>query len=491
MASVLKICTASLAELVAYLWRSVYQLLLQQWDYWRRPRCLPPVRNDLLLRSATSLAADIRTGEVESVRLVSAYIERIEELQPFIDPVVEERFEEALQFAEVVDFVVESGVLSVQQLREAKPLLGVPFSVKCSIAVKAMRQHAGSLRRRGQLAVEDAPSVARMCLAGAIPLVLTNLPGVGSGGEASLLASAGSLIGLGTDYGGSVRTRSAYCGIFGHKPTDGAGPNIGRSPLEAQNIRDDCICPMARYAEDLPLLLKVLAGGSADHLRLDQEVDLTALKVFFTETDESLHPNHAATEAHQGVEKVTRHLQEAAGSDIRLLQVPELQHILFTWFNVAAKRRPRLLGLNAEKAFNDFLRTLRIAGRRRLDQFILVKICMAVTSRFPTRREAAAFCSSVGALGHRLEESLGDDGVLVLPVATRTGSLDLDMLSIDSAGMTALFSILNVPATVCPVGKSTSGQPLAVQVVANRGNDRLCLAVAKEIERHFGGWILP
>ncbi|KAH9381978.1 hypothetical protein HPB48_021020 [Haemaphysalis longicornis] len=61
--------------------------------------------------------------------------------------------------------------------------------------------------------------------------------------------------------------------------------------------------------------------------------------------------------------------------------------------------------------------------------------------------------------------------------------------------MTALFNLFEVPATVCPVTmqktKGGTPLPLGVQVVAKTGNDRLCLAVAREIEKTFGGWVAP
>ena len=41
------------------------------------------------------------------------------------------------------------------------------------------------------------------------------------GGEAALLSSAASVIGIGTDIGGSIRIPSAFCGIYGHKPSRG------------------------------------------------------------------------------------------------------------------------------------------------------------------------------------------------------------------------------------------------------------------------------
>ncbi|KAK8762640.1 hypothetical protein V5799_026093 [Amblyomma americanum] len=519
MASLMKACRTVIVELLVYLWCNVARLLFHLWYFWQRPQHLPPVKDDLLRHSATSLAAAIRKGKVKSVDLIAAYIKRIQEVQPFINAVVEERFEEALREAEAADLLVASGTASMKQLSQEKPLLGVPFSVKDSIALKGMLQDAGSLTHRGHRAVEDAPTVSRMREAGAIPLVLTNVPelcmwadahnllhgttrnphdtrrgpGGSSGGEGSLLASAGSLIGLGTDIGGSVRIPAAYCGVFAHKPTAGAVPNAGLLPDVGENMGEyNCVGPMARFSEDLPLLLKVLAGSTANHLRLDEEVNLRALKVFFTETEGSLYFSRVTSEARQVVRKVTRHLQEAVSSDIRRVHVPELQYAVITWFKVCAAREPHLLDLDGGNGFVDDLRTLVGAGRHTLAMLTFSKMAAAAASLFSSKQYAEKFLASVDALRDRLEDTLGDDGVLILPAATSTAPYhNQDLLFFDSVGMTALFSILKMPATVCPVAKSANGLPLAVQVVARRGNDRLCLAVAREIERQFGGWISP
>ncbi|KAH8025253.1 hypothetical protein HPB51_005604 [Rhipicephalus microplus] len=164
-----------------------------------------------------------------------------------------------------------------------------------------MRQDAGSLFWYGRRAVEDAPAVALLRAAGAIPLALTNVPemcmwgdshnlvdgatlnshdtrrspGGSSGGEGTLLAAAGSLIGIGTDIGGSVRIPAAYCGIFAHKPTADAGDKLRQF---------NCVGPMTRFAEDLPLMLNVLAGSPTNVFRLSEKFDSVAALASWTAT---------------------------------------------------------------------------------------------------------------------------------------------------------------------------------------------------------------
>ncbi|KAH6934941.1 hypothetical protein HPB50_002307 [Hyalomma asiaticum] len=521
MASILESSREFLLELGVYLWCTVTRLVFALWFFWKKPLRLPPVTDKLLLRSATSLAADIRDGKVKSVDVVLAYIRRIREVQPVINAVVEERFEEALKEAEEVDRLVSSGTMNKSKMITEKPLLGLPFTVKNSIAVKGLRQDAGSPFWHGRRAADDAPSVALLRAAGAIPLALTNVPelcmwgdsqnlvdgctlnphdtrrspGGSSGGEGSLLAAAGSLIGIGTDIAGSVRVPAAYCGIFAHKATSGVVPNTGLLPDVGENLEQyNCVGPMTRFAEDLPLMLNVLAGNSTNRLRLNEKVDLKLLKVYYMDTEGSLYISRVTPEAARAVKQVIQYLKVTHGLEPQRLHLPELRFMTVTWLKfIAAKETKPLAEMFRPGGFNTIVELLRYlvgAGRHTLAALALSN--MALLFRFRSKKKARACVASVERARDLFEETLGDDGVFVLPAATKSAPFhNQDLVFFDSPGMTALFSLFKVPVTVCPVMRSADRLPLCVQVVAKRGNDRLCLAIAREIEAHFGGWFDP
>ncbi|XP_037569837.1 fatty-acid amide hydrolase 2-A [Dermacentor silvarum] len=521
MASILKSCRELLVELGAYLWCIVARLVFALRFSWKKPLPLPATTDELLRRSATSLAADIRNGKVKSVDLVSAYIRRIREVQPIINAVVEERFEEALEDAKEVDRLVASGTLSASQMSKEKPLLGLPFTAKNSIAIKGLRQDAGSTFWHGRRATEDAPSVALLRAAGAIPLALTNVcelcmwddalnlvdgctrnphdtrrsPGGSSGGEGSLLAAAGSLIGLGTDIGGSVRTPAAYCGVFGHKPTAGVVPNTGLLPDVGENLKQfNCVGPMARFAEDLPLMLNVLVGSGTNGLRLNEKVNMKTLKLYYMDTEGSLYISRVTTEARRAVTRVTQYLKAEHGLEPQRLYMPEMRFAMFMWYKVAdAMDDKPLAEMFRPGGFNTLVELLRYlvgVGRHTLAALAACTIMRAC--RFGSKQKAEAYIASLNSARDRLEEALGDNGVLILPAAVSAAPFqNQDLLFLDSSCMTALFNWFKVPATVCPVMRSAQKLPLCVQVVAKRGNDRLCLAVAREIENRFGGWPDP
>lgn len=54
-----------------------------------------------------------------------------------------------------------------------------------------------------------------------------------------------------------------------------------------------------------------------------------------------------------------------------------------------------------------------------------------------------------------------------------------------------MFNALGLPVTQCPIGLSRKGLPVGIQIAANKCNDHLTIAVAKEFEKAFGGWVPP
>ena len=96
-------------------------------------------------------------------------------------------------------------------------------------------------------------------------------------------------------------------------------------------------------------------------------------------------------------------------------------------------------------------------------------------------------------LGHQLAEELaqllGEDGVLLYPSYTRAAPRHHRALltPTDFVG-TAIFNVLENPATQVPLGFDDNQLPLGLQVVGAPGYDHLCVAAAKAIESDHGGW---
>lgn len=138
-------------------------------------KSMPAINDLILLESATALAEKIRTKKVSCVDVMSSFIARSKQVNPMLNCVVDERYEDALKEAEAADRLLASGTYTTDELREQKPFLGVPISTKDCIEVNGMLYTSGLWVRRHTRGKEDAEAIALMRAAGAIPFALTNV----------------------------------------------------------------------------------------------------------------------------------------------------------------------------------------------------------------------------------------------------------------------------------------------------------------------------
>ncbi|MEO1272600.1 MAG: amidase, partial [Myxococcota bacterium] len=251
------------------------------------PRPSPPT----LTWSAVALARAIRTQQTTAQAVVEAHIDRVKQVNPIINAVVHARFTQALEEAREADAQVAQAVAD-KTVGELPPLLGVPCTIKECFGLEGMPQTSGLVSRRGVFAERDATAVRRLRDAGAIPLGVTNISelcmwmeshnrvygrtrnpydpsrivGGSSGGEGAIVASGASPFGLGSDIGGSIRMPAFFNGVFGHKPTGGMVPSTGQWPIPPDSEPLRCLGtgPLARCAEDLMPLLRLMAGPDGE-----------------------------------------------------------------------------------------------------------------------------------------------------------------------------------------------------------------------------------
>nr|XP_046236490.1 fatty-acid amide hydrolase 2-B [Scatophagus argus] len=487
---------------------------------------LPPVSNPLLVMSAMQLAKKIRRKEVSSVEVVQAYIDRIQEVNPLLNAVVKDRFEAALQEAAQADKLIEEENGGEEVLEDRLPLLGVPLSVKESFALQGMPFTTGVVSRRGIVSTVDAPPVALLKRAGAIPLGVTNTPelcmwleshnhlygitnnpydleriaGGSSGGEASILAAAGAVIGIGSDIGGSIRMPCFFNGIFGHKTTPGVisieneyPPCSGRQEEYLSNG------PMCRYAEDLLPMLKIMVGPNAQMLSLDTKVDLKKLR-FFTipHNGESVVTYPVSKELIEIQRKVVERLEADLGVKVQEVRLPELRYgfqIWDTYMGLPDKEgKPpqpfgELMGEPGQPAWPLWELLKWMVGKS--DHTIAV-IGLGLFEEFNPSKPSNFIIQQKEKLQKELEELLGTDGVFLYPSYPRVAPKHHHPLfrPFDFA-YTGVINILGLPVTQCPLGLNEEGLPLGVQVGAGKLQDHLTLEVALYLEKAFGGWRDP
>lgn len=485
---------------------------------------MPPIKDLLLLESVTSVAYKIRTRKVSSVQVLHSFIERIKEINPLLNCVVANRFDEALKESQAADELIRSGTLSENDLALNKPFLGVPFTTKDCIAVKGMIHSSGLYCRQNIIAEENADVVTRLRNAGAIPLALTNVSelcmwweaanilhgrtsnpydtnrivGGSSGGEGCIQAAAGSTFGIGSDIGGSIRMPAFFNGIFGHKPSQGIVSQKGQypTPVSQEQQRMLSLGPMCRRAEDILPIFKVIVDKSVvPKLRLDEKIEIKNIKIYYQDGDMNCTMvSHISPEIRNLFSKIHTHFYKAHKIVPQKVTVSRFRNSVGMWMaGMTPGDGPRfgeqLTNLNG--SINVSLELLKCLFR--ISKHTFIAIATTIIDRYsakPGNSKHIHMVKETKMLQDELSELMGDDGVLILPTHPTSAPYHNEpIIKPLNFIYTAIVNVLGFPATHCPLGLDSHGLPIGVQVVANNYNDRLCFAVAEELERAFGGWV--
>lgn len=239
------------------------------------------MKDDLWRLTATRMRELVARRDVSREELVRTHLARIEQVNPKLNALVELRQEEALAEARKAD--------ASHADRADLPLDGIPVSIKDHYDVQGMKHTEGLPVWAERRSEQDEVVVQRLRQAGAIVIGKANQPdlqirwntishlygatlnprdttlsaGGSSGGDAAAVASGLAPIGMGLDYGGSIRVPATFCGIYGLRPSAGRTPASSTLPPSDGPPTVDlmsCKGPMARSIEDLWLAYTVIAG---------------------------------------------------------------------------------------------------------------------------------------------------------------------------------------------------------------------------------------
>jgi amidase len=245
--------------------------------------------------SAVEARRRMADRSLSPVELLQSCVARIEKTNGVVNAVVAIDIERAHERAVAAEQALARG-------EEIGPIAGLPIGVKDLQATAGLRTTSGSLLFRDHVPVEDEQSVANVRKAGGIILAKTNTPEFGaggntinrvygptgnpfdpsktcggsSGGSAVALALGQVPLATGSDYGGSLRTPAAFCGVVGFRPSPGVVPNVDRA---ASLSPFSVIGPMGRTVADAHLLLRAQLGedkrdpfSSSDSRRIPAEL---------------------------------------------------------------------------------------------------------------------------------------------------------------------------------------------------------------------------
>jgi amidase len=454
--------------------------------------------------SASRIATEIRVGKLTSREIVDACLERIEQVNPKVNAVVQLAAERARKEADELDRLAGRGQFK-------GPLHGVPITIKDSLDSEGIVSTGGTMGRKHFIPQQDAPVVARLRNAGAVLLGKTNTPeltlsgetnnliygrsrnpfdlelspGGSSGGSAAIIACGGAALELGSDTGGSIREPAHLCGISGIKPTSGRTPRSGHIVPYGGGVMDSLtqIGPMARYVEDLVLALPIICGPDGRDPAVvpvaignSAQVDLSQLRI--------------AWYADNGI------VQPA--DDIQRVVAETAQQLKAQGFNIEQKLLPgmrELVSLSTElrESANAglIIRLLKRYGTKQhgpdLDGYLTAAGVGSANSLDPALMEAIDEARS-RALGFFADY----DAILCPPshaLARAHGASHSD--SFDDWSYVTIHNLLGWPGVSLRAGTSVDGLPVGVQVVAAPWREDIALALATKIEMLMGGYQKP
>jgi len=232
---------------------------------------------------AAQVARMVRGREVSAVEVARAALARLDEVNPWLNAVVEHRPQELLARAAQIDAQLARG-------EDPGPLAGVPVTIKVNVDQQGYATTNGLRSQANLIAASSSPVVDNLLKAGALPVGRTNTPafsyrwftgnllhgatrnprdaaltpGGSSGGSASAVASGICAIGHGTDIAGSIRYPAYACGIHGLRPSFGRVPAYNASAGKDRSIGGQLMAvsgPLARSVEDLQLALAAMSAG--------------------------------------------------------------------------------------------------------------------------------------------------------------------------------------------------------------------------------------
>jgi amidase len=453
-------------------------------------------------RSATTLAGAIRRGEMTSRDLLELYLDRIERLDGPVNAVVTLDADRARIAADAADAAVSRG-------DDLGPLHGLPVTIKDAIETEGIRSTGGARELVDHVPAADAPAVARLKAAGAIVFGKTNLPrwsgdfqtfndvfgvtsnpwaldrtvGGSSGGAAAAVAAGFTSFEVGTDIGGSVRIPAHCCGVHSLKPSFGVIPQRGYLDHVGGGTTDadiNVFGPIARGAEDLELLLGVLAGPEPERApawRLDLPAcEATSLGGF----------------------RIGTWLDDPASP---------VDHEYGTLLRAAVARLADAGGhVDDERPAVEFTEQRDVFGRM---------IVAAISPSLPDDHADAASGShrawlraeqQRAALRRTWSEWFTGHDLLLLPVMTvpafphdhgaemldRTIEVNGESRALVSAiDWLGLIGIVGLPSAVVPIGRTAAGIPVGMQIVAPYLHDRRAVRAAQLVGEVLGGYTPP
>ena len=463
--------------------------------------------------SATEMLAALDAREISAVELVELHLKRIDAHNPALNAIVVPTPERALEWARRADEARAAG--------EQGALLGLPMTLKESTLVAGLPQSAGIEALKDYRPTQDGPIARSVFAAGVCLLGKTNIPaalsdwqadspvygrtnnpwdlsrtpGGSTGGGSAALASGMTPLEIGSDIAGSIRVPAAYCGLYGHRPSETAVPRVGSFPFAdapnpgaAMGVQG----PLARTAGDLELLFDVIIGPVAGE-DVAWRLDLPASR------HERLADFRVAVLPPLDVVQPSAEMRAKVG---------ELAGFLS---DAGAKVDEAMPALDLDSYVRDYLTLLLAVTSTGQPPEARAEQARQMRERGDPMSEAMAEGATLDASGlillhHRREAVRGawrtffeDWDVLVCPTALdvafphQTGDDGTRLITVDDREVPYMLNMIypmlavfpGQPATAFPAGLSAAGLPIGLEVTGPYLEDRTTLRFAQLLEREW------
>jgi amidase len=442
------------------------------------------------------LTAAIRSGEIAPDDPVKLAVLEVERKNEVLNAIVFKRSADALREAAELSPTESQG-----------EMLGIPFTAKDMLATKDLPTTCGSQSLAGWMAGVDSTAVAKMRAAGAVLVGKTNCPefalgvdtdndlfgrtrnplgdwtpGGSSGGESAAVAAGMSIVGLGSDYGGSVRWPAQCAGLVGLRPTVRRVSRAGEQPTvpDVDPLTVDCtsfqdtvqvVGPLARTVDDVALALNVISGADGiDPLAVDRPLpDYRELKVSDIEVRWGVETGDVAVapEIAAGVRSAAQRLDEH-GARVRQGLPDEVSAGLEVYDRLRSAEY-----MSAISALH--MRTPELIGTA-VKRILASRITISDDERRSLWAERSRLIAA-------LRRWLMGERVLLLPVSIDVPrDLGGDISNFELLTPSRAISLFGVPALSVPVALSRSGAPVSVQIVAPAFREDVALAVGAALE---------
>lgn len=427
--------------------------------------------------TATAAARALRAGEISSVDLVQACLERIAATEAtvqawtFLDP------DYALAQAKAVDAAATAG-------RPRGPLHGVPVGIKDIIDTGDMPTENGTVLHAGRRPTADATIVSLLRQAGAVILgktVTTELavyapgktrnphnpehtPGGSSSGSAAAVAAGMVPLALGTQTNGSVIRPASFCGVYGYKPTAGL---VSRFGVLSQSPPLDQIGFFARSIEDLALVAEPLMAFDERDPAMRPMARAELTRIAGEEPPVTPHIGFARTPVWDQAEACTKEalteLVDALGDDVEEVALAEPFDKVVDWHRV-------IMETDLAKSFaGEYAR-----GADRLSAILREMIERGQKYLAVDYNRAVDWMRVVNVM---LDEAFRWNDALLAPATIGPAPASLE--STGSPIFCTLWTYLGVPTVTLPLFHAENGMPFGAQLVGRRGDDARLLRTAR------------